>query len=50
VNAHESVMNVQARQLDILVRLVQSMALGIPRERLPEDERDMLDYVLEREP
>jgi hypothetical protein len=30
----------------ILRRLVGSMALAIPRERLPADERDMLDAIL----
>lgn len=32
----------------ILMRLVESMALAIPRERLAEDERAMLDQVLGR--
>lgn len=29
-------------------RLILSMALNIPRERLPEDERALLDEILER--
>lgn len=31
----------------LLRRLIVSMALAIPREHLPEDERDVLDQILE---
>jgi hypothetical protein len=39
-----------ALQVEIVVlrRLVESMALGVPRDRLPEDERETLDDILGR--
>lgn len=40
----------QAWEIVLLHRLIESMALHIPREHLPEDERMMLDIILEPEP
>lgn len=37
-----------AEQTEVLRRLVVSMALHIPREHLPDDERALLDELLER--
>lgn len=35
-------------EVSILKRLVESMALKIPRSHLPDDERDALDRALDR--
>lgn len=40
----------QAWEIVLLHRLIESMALHIPREHLPDDERMMLDIILEPEP
>lgn len=40
----------QAWEVVLLHRLVESMALHIPREHLPDDERMMLDIILDPEP
>lgn len=40
----------QAWEIVLLHRLVESMALHIPRDHLPEDEAMMLDIILDPEP
>ena len=34
-------------EVDVLRRLVVSMALALPRERIPDDERAVLDNLLD---